>query len=128
MINFKKIIKIGECDISSYIENNIIEDIIKCTKIEKELFKKYGRKIILTDLEKIGFKNISFIWRGDINCFSCYHIYTDYTLNEDEYPNFLDYNIQIRKDNTIKIYRECEKYFAAVLKIEEDKEWEIQIQ
>ncbi len=127
MINFKKIIKIGECDISSYIENNIIEDIIKCTKIEKELFEKYGRKIILTDLEKIGFKNISFIWRGDINCFSCYHIYADYTLNEDEYPNFLDYNIQIKKI-TIKIYRECEKYFASVLKIEEDKEWEIQIQ
>ncbi len=122
-----KNIKIGELDIYSFVEDKIIEDVVKCIKIEQALFEKYGKNIIEKDLKKIGFKNISFEWYSNIDSFSGYNIFADYELKEDEYKNFLDYYIFLNKNNIINIDRECEKYFTDILKIEEDKTWNIEI-
>jgi len=122
-----KNIKIGELDIYSFVEDKIIEDVVKCTKIEQALFEKYGKEIVVEDLKKIGFKNISFEWYSNIDSFSGYNIFADYELKEDEYKNFLDYYIFLKKDNRLQIDRECEKYFTDILKIEEDKTWNIEI-
>jgi len=122
-----KNIKIGELDIYSFVEDKIIEDVVKCTKIEQALFEKYVKEIVVEDLKKIGFKNISFEWYSNIDSFSGYNIFADYELKEDEYKNFLDYYIFLKKDNRLQIDRECEKYFTDILKIEEDKTWNIEI-
>jgi len=96
-------------------------------KYIRKLFKKYGKKVIKDNLEKIGFKNIKFEFnRGTgnneiVSAYNIYATYKNYDINYkyDYLKDYIDYVIEPKSEDKIKIYRGAGGFFKDI----SDKEW-----
>ena len=91
--------------------------------IKKELFRKYVKNTILTDMKKEKFNDINFkytINNGNYIIYGKYKTNNNYIHNKSEEYNFLSYWIDF-KYGKIDIYRESNGKFKDII----DKKWKI---